>query len=203
MYSKSDTDRLLKRVSDGQSSALEELMAGSRRYLHRVVDLRIDPDLRPRVDPSDVVQETQLLASQRIDDFISSRPISFRLWLRGLALEQLLILHRRHVGAKKRSLRRDLRLSDQSSMMLARRLFADRPSQALQRKELVEQVRRSVSELSEQDREIMLLRHIEELSNTEVAELLAIKESAASRRYGRAIFRLRDKLVAQGISRGA
>jgi RNA polymerase sigma-70 factor (ECF subfamily) len=203
MFSNSDTDRLLKRVSDGQSSALEELMAGYRHYIHRVVDLRIDPELRPRVDPSDVVQETQLLASQRIEDFISSRPISFRLWLRGLALEQLLILRRRHVGAKKRSLTGELRLTDQSSMMLARRLFADRPSQALQRKELVEQVRRSVSELSEQDREIMLLRHIEELSNTEVAELLAIKESAASRRYGRALIRLRDKFVEQGISRGA
>ncbi len=70
-----DTDRLLQQVSDGQSSALDELMAGYRRYLRRVVALRMDPELRLRVDPSDVVQETQLLVSERIDDFLSRRPI--------------------------------------------------------------------------------------------------------------------------------
>ena len=150
-----------------------------------------------------MVQETQLLASERIDDFLSRRPISFRLWLRGTALEQLISLRRRHIGATKRSVRREATLTNQSSMLLARRLFAGRPSQVLQRQELLDQVRRTISELGEQDREILLLRHIEELSNSEVAELLAIDQSAASRRYGRAIIRLRDKLVEQGISRGA
>ena len=177
-------------------------MVGYRRYLRRVVELRMDPELRQRVDPSDVVQETQLLASQRIDDFLARRPISFRLWLRGTALEQLISLRRRHVVAEKRSVRREAILNNQSSMLLARRLFAGRPSQVLRRQELLDKVRRTISELDQQDREILLLRHIEELSNGEVAELLGIEQSAASRRYGRAIIRLRDKLIDQGLSSG-
>ena len=156
-----DTDRLLQQVSDGQSSALDELMAGDRRYLRRVVELRMDPELRLRVDPSDVVQETQLLASERIDDFLSRRPISFRLWLRGTALEQMIILRRRHVVAEKRSVRREVNLSNHSSLMLARRLFAGRPSQVLQRQELLDQVRRTISELGEQDRETECVNDIE------------------------------------------
>ena len=195
-----NTDRLLQRVADGQTSALDELMTGYRQYLRRLVELRIDPELRLRVDASDVVQETQLAASERIDDFLARRPISFRLWLRGTALERLISLHRRHVGAQKRSLRREVALTDQSSLLLARRLLVDRPSQAAQQHELLEQVRRTVAELGEQDREILLLRHIEELSNAEVADLLAIEKSAASRRYGRAVIRLREKLVERGIS---
>ena len=197
-----NTDRLLQQLADGQETAMDQLLAGYHRYLRRVVELRIDPELRQRVDPSDVVQETQLLASQRIGDFLSRRPISFRLWLRGTALEQLISLRRRHVDAAKRSVRREVNLTHQSSMMLAKRLFAGRPSQVLRRQELLEQVRRTISDLAESDREILLLRHVEELSNTEVAELLAIDKSAASRRYGRAIIRLRDKLVEQGISSG-
>jgi RNA polymerase sigma-70 factor (ECF subfamily) len=196
-----NTDRLLQRVADGQRSALDELMGDYRQYLRRLVELRIDPELRLRVDASDVVQETQLAASERINDFLARRPISFRLWLRGTALERLINLHRRHVGAQKRSLKREVALTDQSSLLLARRLFYDRPSQALQQQELLDQVRRIVSELSEPDREILLLRHVEELSNSEVADLLAIEKSAASRRYGRAVIRLREKLVEHGISR--
>jgi RNA polymerase sigma-70 factor (ECF subfamily) len=196
-----NTDRLLQRVADGQTSALDELMGDYRQYLRRLVELRIDPELRLRVDASDVVQETQLAASERIDDFLARRPISFRLWLRGTALERLISLHRRHVHAQKRSLKREVALTDQSSLLLARRLFHDRPSQALQQQELLDQVRRIVSELSEPDREILLLRHVEELTNSEVADLLAIERSAASRRYGRAVIRLRNKLVEHGISR--
>ena len=86
-------------------------------------------------------------------------------------------------------------------VLLARRLLHDRPNLAAEQQELLEQVRRTVAKLGEQDREILLLRHVEELTNTEVANLLAIEQSAASRRYGRAVIRLRNKLTERGISR--
>ena len=194
------TDRLLGRISNGEHSALEELMDSHRRYLRRVVELRMDSDLRRRVDPSDVVQETHLVATQRIDDFLSRRPISFRLWLRGAALERLLMLRRRHIGAQKRSINREVSLSEQSSIMLAQRFVGERPSQVMERGELLEHVRHAVAELGERDREIILLRHVEELTNSEVAELLELDESTASQRYGRAVIRLRDRLVERGFT---
>jgi RNA polymerase sigma-70 factor (ECF subfamily) len=198
----SATDRLLQRVSAGESGAVDELLAAYRRYLRRVVELRMDAELRTRVDPSDVVQETQLIASRRIDEFLARRPTSFRLWLRRKTLEQLVTLRRRHVEAEKRSLRREVPLSDQSSLLLSRQLLVPRASQVEQRKELLEQIRSAVAEIGDQDREMLLLRHVEELNNSEVAELLEIEPKTASKRYGRAVRRLRERLLEQGISRG-
>ena len=197
-----NVNRLLSQLLEGETSALGELMGAHRPYLRRIVELRMDAALRRRVDPSDVVQETQLVVAQRIDDFLSRRPISFRLWLRSAALEQLLMLRRRHIGAQKRSLNREMALSDQSSIILAEQFLAERPSQVLQRSELLEQVRQAVTELGDRDREIIMLRHIEELTNGEVAELLGLDESTASQRYGRAVIRLRDRLVKRGIASG-
>lgn len=192
------TDDLLARLDHGDRSAFSPLIALHRNYLKKVIDSRMEPDLRRRVDPSDVVQEAQLAASQRIDYFLEKRPASFRIWLRSTALERLIDLRRRHL-AEKRSVRRDRQLSDASSMALARHLLDGRPSQQIRRRELAEQVREAILDLAEFDCEILLLRQIEELSNAEAAEVLHIDPATARKRLGRAMIRLTDVLSKRGI----
>ena len=205
MASRSDstrTNRLLERASTGDRSALDALFSNYRAYLRRVIELRMDDELRRRVDPSDVVQEAQLEAACRIDDYLRKRPISFRLWLRQAALQQLMNLRRKHVLAEKRSVGREVSLPDHSSIALAQTLMEGRPSRVYQRQQLAQQVRQAVSRMEDLDREMLLLRHFEELTNKEAAELLEIDPATASKRYGRALRRFREKLTELGISRG-
>ena len=196
----STTTRLLDEIQAGDSSALAQLVTVHRDYLRRLVDLRIDAALRARVDPSDVIQETHMVITRRIDDFVRSRPTLFRLWLRQTALEQLIAARRRHLRAEKRSAYREVLLSDASSLAIARKLISSSPSKAMQRKELARQVRAAIGELSELDREVLLLRHVEELTNIEVAKVLNIQTAAARKRHGRAFRRLCQQLVVFGLS---
>jgi RNA polymerase sigma-70 factor (ECF subfamily) len=197
-----ETRDLLDRLRSGDAEALDRLFTQHREYLRRVVELRLDPKLRSRLDASDVVQETHLEVARRIDDYLRRRPMSFRLWLRKTAHERLLMLHRRHIDAGRRALGREVSLPDRSSIALARQLLAGgpTPSQEGRRRELAGQVRDAVARLAESDREIILMRNFEELSNQEVAELVGIDPVAASKRYGRALLRLRDVLVERGLS---
>lgn len=188
------TDGLLARVQRGDREAVDRLMQQHRRYLRRLVDVRMEPTLRQRVDPSDVVQEALLTASQRMDDFLRRRPSSFRLWLRSTTLERLIDVRRRH-QALKRDLQRDHAISDASSMALAKALAIGRPSEQLLRREELERVRRAMFRLSQDDCEILTLRHAEELTNAEVADLLEIDPKTASKRYGRALRRLSNELT--------
>ena len=188
------TEDLLTRISRGDHAAVDLLLEAQRNYLRRLIDLRMENDLRGRVDPSDVVQETLLVVSRRVDDFIERRPTTFRLWIRRKAIERLIELRRKH-RAGKRSVRREMRLSDASSMAVARRLLGDSPSQALDRQDLANRARLAIQSLNELDREVLLLRHVEELTNAEVAELLDINPDAASKRYGRAIRRLSEIML--------
>ena len=146
-YDSTVTERLLARLDQGDRSALESLVAMHRVYLKRLIDLRMTDELRSRVDPSDVVQETQLVVSQRIDDFLRRRTTTFRIWLRRTAMEKLVDVRRRHL-AEKRSVHREVRLSDASSLAIARHLLSGRPSEAMQRKELAQQVGSSIQRLS-------------------------------------------------------
>ena len=195
----SETERLLHQLDHGDRSALEKLLSNHRDYVKRVVELRMEGALRGRVDPSDVVQETQLMVTNRIDDFLQRRPTSFRIWLRRKTLEKLVDVRRRHLAVK-RDVRRDLRLSDASSISIARQLLADHPSHVQRRKELAQQVRVAIERLSELDREVVLLRHVEELTNAEVAEVLNIDPSTARKRHGRAIRHLGEQLSVLGLS---
>lgn len=187
------TDQLLSRIERGDASAMGPLLELQRDYIRRLVELRMDDELRARVDPSDVAQETLLVVSRKVDDFLQRRPTSFRLWVRQKAIERLIEARRKHL-ADRRSVRREVTLSDASSMALARQFVRDSPSQRLQRSDLANLVRTSILELDEVDREVLLLRHVEELSNGEVAELLQLSSSAASKRYGRALKRLSKQL---------
>lgn len=195
-----NTNHLLEQAQAGDQRALEALFADHRKYLRRVVELRMSDTLKGRVDPSDVVQETHLAATRRLSHFLSDRRVSFRIWLRQTAIQQLVNLERHHVQAQKRTVRLETRLPERSSMMLAKSLLEARPSRIARQRELTQQVRDVVESMSEKDREILLLRHFEELTNTEISEVLGIEADAVSKRYGRAILRLREKLVQAGIS---
>ena len=194
-----DVESLLGRVVTGDATAVDELMAAVRPFMRRVVEVRMDPKLRARIDPSDVVQEALVEATRRIRDFLDRRPLPFHLWVRQMAFENLIRLRRFHVGAGKRAVGREFHLPDDSSVALGRQVLARGPGplQGLIDGELAERVRQAVARLPDADREILLMRSFEGLSNQEVAQALGLETSAASQRFGRAVLRLR-KLLTDG-----
>jgi RNA polymerase sigma-70 factor, ECF subfamily len=196
-----NTEQLLQQAQAGDGRAFENLFARHRDYLHQVVALRLDPRIRPRLDPSDVVQEAQLEAFRRFGDFMERRPMAFRLWLRKTTFERLLMLERYHRGAARRSIDREVELPDRSAFALVQQLFAagSSPSRRLEQSDTARRVREVLGQLSEADREILLMRNLEELSNQEVAEVLQIEPVAASQRYGRALMRLHKLMLANGM----
>jgi RNA polymerase sigma-70 factor (ECF subfamily) len=196
-----DTRDLLQQARAGDRRAFELLFSRYRDYLRQVVELRLDARLRPRVDPSDVVQETQMEAFRRLADYLEREPMPFRLWLRKTAQERLGMAHRQHLGAARRAVDREVHLPDQSSWQLAGQYLApgSTPSQHVSRRELIQEVQQAVAQLSSADREILLLRNLEGLSNQEAAHVLDIEPATASQRYGRALLRLRHLLIAAGL----
>jgi RNA polymerase sigma-70 factor (ECF subfamily) len=196
------TEHLLERIRAGDREAFDRLFARHRPYLRKVVALRLPAALRARVDPSDVVQEAQLEAFRRLPDYLRRRPMGLRLWLRKTACERLEMARRFHLGAARRAAGREAALPEESSLQLARRLLAPgpTPSQQAAGRERARRVREAVAGLPEADREVLVLRNLEELSNAEVAELLGIDPAAASRRYGRALLRLREVLAPHGLT---
>ena len=194
-----DTAALLDRVADGNPAALEHLLRLHRPYLKRVIQMRMEPALRARVDASDVVQETQLVITKGINNFVKYRPTSFRIWVRRKGLDQLIEQQRRHIGAEKRSVLKEQRLSNVSSMAIARKLLSNTPSKIASQIELRERVYGLIAQLGEKHREVLVLRHAEELSNTEVADLLDIDPNTARQRYGRAVRQLHQLFAENGI----
>ncbi len=197
------TGELLRRAAQGDGDAMNGLLNHCRPRLWRMVAVRMDPRLAARVDPSDVVQETLMEAARKLPDYIAQRRLPFYPWLRELAWEHLVRLHRRHIGAQRRSVTReepvDLRLSDESAVELARQLAASgsRPSGRMIRREVQERVRTALERLSPNDREILILRHLEQLEIAEIAEILKISPQAAMMRRLRAFERLRRLLAAE------
>lgn len=192
------TDRLLAAVAGGQSHAVDELLAAHRAYLRRLVQLRIHHHLQARIDPSDVVQETLLVASTGINDFIERRPVSFRIWLRSQALQRLADAQRRHLCLK-RDARREMPMNDKSSLAIGAALLGSSPSEQAMRRELVDQIRAALSRLKEADRDLLLMRHGELLSIAEISDALGISADAASKRHGRAVAHLFTELRRAGI----
>ena len=197
-----ETRRLLARLDRGDDQAFSQLFSRHRKALHQAIELRIDPQLRSRVDASDVVQETQLEAYRRLNDYLSRRPMPFRLWLRKTAQERLIDLRRKHVQADRRAVGREVSLPDQSTLQLAGQLLANlpSPSQRAVRNEIAGRVRQAITRLPEADREVLLMRSFEGLTNQETACILGIEPATASKRLGRAVRRLRDSLVDGGMT---
>jgi RNA polymerase sigma-70 factor (ECF subfamily) len=195
-----ETERLLRQAQAGDRRALEELFGRYRPYLHQVVAVRLDASLRARLDPSDVVQEAEADAFRRLPDFLSRQPMSFRLWLRKTAQERLLKLREQHINAARRSVAGEVRLPDRSSALLARRLLGgSTPSQRLSQKETARRINEALGQLAEPYREMLLMRHYEELSYEEIGSLLEIEAATARKRYGRALLRLQKLLVDSGL----
>jgi RNA polymerase sigma-70 factor, ECF subfamily len=197
-----ETRKLLAEADAGDPKALGRLLERHRPYLQRFVELRLDPRLRGRLDPADVVQEAVVEALRRLPRYLQQRPMPFRLWLRQLALDQVLNLRRRHAGASRRAVDREVPLPEGSAAELALRLLsaASSPSQQLGRQELARRVRQAIAGLADADREVLLLRHFEGLSNPEAGALLGITPEAVSKRYGRAVLRLHKLLFSGGLT---
>lgn len=196
-----ETVKLLGQVRQGDWRALDELLVRYRPRLRAFIDLRLDRRVQRRLDPSDVVQETQMCIAKRIREFVEQRPMPFHLWARKLAYERLLNAQRDHRAAARRSVDREVALPDRSSLLLARPLLARGPSvsQRLAALEYAERVAQAVGQLSDEDRELLLMRHVEELPYKEIACVLDIEPAAARKRYGRALLRLRRVLIAHRL----
>lgn len=193
--------RLLNDVRSGNRQSFAQLYTHFSDRLWRIVTFRLDHRLRGRVDADDVVQETYLAAEKRLEHFTEDTVESFFVWLRLVLNQTLIDLHRRHLGAQSRdaSLERSIHggwTSESTSFSLSFHLLGHltSPSQATLRAELAEQLRVALTGMSDLDREVLALRHFEELTNSETARALGLSDQAASIRYVRAITRLRKVL---------
>lgn len=197
-----ETCRLLVRIQAGEREAFEEFFARHRPFLRRLVELRMHSRLRGRLDPSDVVQETQLDAFRQLPDFLKRQPMPFRLWLRKTVQERLRMIERQHLEATKRAVGRERPLADGSSSFAQRQPAASdpSPSQQFSQLELALRVREATSQLPELDREILLIRTFEGLSYSEVGYILEIDPATARKRHGRALLRLYQNLTAAGLT---
>jgi RNA polymerase sigma-70 factor (ECF subfamily) len=193
-----DTEQLLKRVAAGERAARELLLDRYRGRLSRMIALRLDHRLWARVDPSDVLQETLLEADQKLSGFARRPPLPFYPWLRRLAWERLVQVHRRHIRVQRRTVNREenLPLPDNSALELAGRLAArgSSPSARQRHEELCGRLHWALAQLADGDREILVLRYLEDLSTKEIAVVLSVTEAAVKMRQLRALRRLRDLL---------
>jgi len=195
-----DTDQLLARAGTGDAAARGRLLERHRGRLRGMVALRLDPRLAARVDPSDLVQETLAVAHRRLDDYLRDRPLPFYPWLRQIAADRLADVYRRHVGSRKRTVAREepggLPLADGSQLELARRLVGSvsAPSARLRRDDRLRRLRSALAALPDRDREVLVLRHLEQMPPREIAAVLGISEGAVYTRHLRALERLRRLL---------
>lgn len=194
------TEELLERAGRGDRSATRTLLGRHRGRLRRMVACRMDPRLRSRVDPSDVIQEALVDAAKGLSGYLAAPPLPFYPWLRQFAWNRLVDLHRRHVLARRRSVKKEIplvmRLPAESASHLAARLESPRtgPVTRVVRDEMVARVRAGLELLSAAEREVVVLRQLEGLSVREVAAVLEITEAAVKNRHLRAIRRLRELL---------
>ena len=200
-----ETDRLLDDARKGEPGAVDKLLTEFREPLRRVIDLRLDPAVARRVDASDIVQDVLIEANQRLTEYLKKPDMPFHLWLRHLAQDRIIDTHRRHRLAQRRSVDREQPIArpawaDESSVSLVAQLIdTDRtPASAAIGLELQRRLGDAIDRLADDDREIVLMRHHEALSNQEVAHALNLTEAAASMRYLRALRRLRAVLVPDG-----
>jgi len=199
-----DSDRtreLLAAARDGDPEAIDGLMDRHRDALRKLVDHRMDRAIARRVDASDVVQDVLFEASSRLAKYLDQPTLPFHLWLRQLARDRLIDMHRRHRKAQRRSVDRERPLvsrahSDLSSLDLIARL-ADAeltPAAASIRREMQLRFIEAIEELGEDDREILQMRHFEQLTNSEAALALELSPAAAGMRHLRALRRLKVQL---------
>lgn len=194
-----DRDVIVAALHADREEALARYFFAVEARLKRIVNFRLDYRLGGRVSESDVIQETYVRAAKRIDSFLDKDDMPFFVWLRLEVSQKLAEIHRHHFGAEKRDVRKEVKLrsnneSGRTSMALAAHIVAQltSPSMLMQRAEQIATLEATLSEMNELDREVIALRNFEELSNLETAKTLGIEPAAASKRYLRALKRLRE-----------
>jgi len=210
---KSDPDatvRLVKQAAAGDPRALGDLLTRYEDRLLRAVAFRMDRRLRGRVDPADIVQESYIDATARFDSYTKKPEMPFFLWLRFLTMQKLMQIHREHFGVKARDVEREVSIYDKqsplaTSAVLAAQLLGKHtsPSQAAMRGEIQQKLEQMLNAMEPIDREVLALRHFEQLSNAEAARVLNINESASSSRYVRAIRRLKHLLELANVTQAS
>src|SRR5579871_418035 len=199
----SETAHLIERSRAGDPQALNELFTRHRERLCRMVEMRLDHRLHARIDASDVVQDAYVEVAERLEEYLRDPRLPLFLWLRLVVGERLMKLHRHHLGTQMRDAGREVSLyrgalPAASSAALAAQLLGHytSPTQAVVRAERILRVQEALNTLDPMDREILSLRHFEELTAAEAAQVLGIEESAAAKRYFRALKRFKDILAA-------
>lgn len=197
----SEIAALMECARAGDMSALGDLLGRHRDRLRRMVQMRLDVRLRARIDASDVIQDAFVEVSKRVDEFRRQQNMPLFLWLRLLVGERLLILHRQHLGAQMRDVRRQVSLyqdalPEASTAALAAHLLGHHtsPTEAAVRAERAIRLQEALNTIDPMDREVLTLRHFEQLTRAETAQVLGIEESAAGKRYVRALKRLKEIL---------
>jgi RNA polymerase sigma-70 factor (ECF subfamily) len=200
-HDSTDVQDLVRRMASGDQQAVAEAFARYRSRLRRMVLLRLDRRLQGRVDASDVLQEAYLDVAQRAAEYAVNPSLPLFLWLRWLTGQRLLIVHRHHLKTKMRDVGQEVSLHrgalpQASSVSLAAQLLGrlTAPSLAAMRAEMQLRLQEALNGMDPLDREVLTLRHFEELTNGETARVLGIQKSAASNRYVRALERLREVL---------
>jgi RNA polymerase sigma-70 factor (ECF subfamily) len=200
------TQELLANAKEGSEEAIGKLLDRHRDALRRMVQMRLDRRIQRRVDVSDIVQDVLFEANRRLSKYLQEPKMPFHLWLRHMARDRIIDAHRRHRASAKRSVDREKPLLspanvDRSTMEIAAQLCdpAITPAAAATMHELARRFEAAIDELEERDREVLLMRHFEHLTNQEVAQALSLTEPAASMRYLRALRRLRA-LIAETTS---
>jgi len=196
-----ENDERLRLAAQGDSGSWESLVAESRQRLRRMVAFRLDQRLQGRIDPSDVLQDAYIEAWQDLDNYLRLPAMPFFLWLRGIAGNKLREVHRHHLGTQARDPRREVSICDgalpeTTTTALAAGLLGNltRASEEAIRLELKLRLQDALNTMEPLDREVLALRHFEQLSPAETAQVLGIKEKAAGMRYVRALRRLKEIL---------
>lgn len=200
-----NTIDLLQQAGTGDAHAVNELLERHRVGLRRMIEMRMDRRMARRVDASDVVQDVFLEASGRMADYLARPDLPFHVWLRQLAQDRIIDLHRRN-HAQRRDMDREQgmhqpRFGDQSSLDMAAQIQDDQltPAAATLRREMEQRFQEALDLLDEDDREIILLRHTEQMGNQEAADYLGLSPAAAGMRHTRALRRLKEILTDKSI----
>ena len=201
--SSDSTIDLVSSLRNGNDAALGALFDHYRERLERIIQFRMDYRLAGRIAAADVIQESFISAQARLDHFRSKSEMPIFVWLRLIVQQQLVDLHRQHLQAEMRDVRKEISIeqphaSPHTSLAIAAYLVgnATSPSVAYDRGERIQMIERALNTMEEIDREVIALRHFEELSNNEVAEVLGIGVQAASKRYIRAMKRMKELVAA-------
>jgi RNA polymerase sigma-70 factor, ECF subfamily len=194
-----DTDELVLRSARGDDSARQALLVRHRDRLRKMIGVRLDRRLLGRLDPSDVVQEVLIEAHEKLNDYLRDQPLPFYPWLRQIAWQRLVKIHQHHHARKRRVTQEGpelLELPEDSVADLVERLAGSgtSPSRYALREELRHRVRRALGQLGERDREVLVLRYLEQLPLAEIAAVLGSTEGAVKSRHARALLRLQTIL---------